>query len=78
MLGESGTSKTGKIYYYYKCQGVKRGLGCKTKSSQKEEIELGVLYRVVEQFFSDGCIVTFVNEFLKQEKRKRYYTFTKK
>ncbi|MDE5917794.1 MAG: recombinase family protein, partial [Oscillospiraceae bacterium] len=31
MCGESGTSKTGKVYHYYKCSSVKRHLGCDMK-----------------------------------------------
>lgn len=70
MVGESGTSKTGKIYYYYKCQGVKRGLGCKIKSPKQEEIEAEVLKHVVGQIFTDGSITLFVKEILKQNKKE--------
>ena len=39
MCGESGTSKTGKVYHYYKCSSVKRHLGCDMKSVRQEDIE---------------------------------------
>ena len=31
MFGESGTSATGRTYYYYKCANVKRRKGCTKK-----------------------------------------------
>ena len=31
MFGESGTSATGRTYYYYKCANVKRRKGCSKK-----------------------------------------------
>jgi len=39
MLGESGTSSTGTIHYYYKCATRKKGQGCKKKPVQKVDIE---------------------------------------
>ena len=35
MFGESGTSATGRTYYYYKCANVKRRKGCNKKTVQK-------------------------------------------
>ena len=32
MVGESGKSRTGVMYHYYKCSGAKRHLGCKRKA----------------------------------------------
>ena len=32
MFGESGTSATGRTYYYYKCANVKRCKGCNKKT----------------------------------------------
>jgi site-specific DNA recombinase len=39
MFGESGTSATGRTYYYYKCANVKRRKGCNKKTVQKEWLE---------------------------------------
>ena len=36
MFGESGTSATGRTYYYYKCANVKRRKGCNKKTVQKQ------------------------------------------
>ena len=35
MVGESGKSRTGVMYHYYKCSGAKRHLGCKRKAIRK-------------------------------------------
>ena len=40
MAGESGRSKSGKVYYYYKCSGHKnRTNDCKKKAERKDFIE---------------------------------------
>lgn len=39
MVGECGTSKTGKTHHYYKCSNVKRKKGCNKKSVKKDWIE---------------------------------------
>lgn len=43
MVGESGTSKTGKVHYYYKCVNAKRGKSCDKKAVQKDWIEQAVV-----------------------------------
>ena len=37
MFGESGTSATGRTYYYYKCANVKRRKGCNKKGRGRGE-----------------------------------------
>ena len=39
MVGDSGTSRTGKAHYYYKCGHAKRKKGCDKKAVKKEWIE---------------------------------------
>ena len=39
MVGDSGTSHTGKAHYYYKCGHAKRKKGCDKKAVKKEWIE---------------------------------------
>lgn len=39
MVGDSGTSRTGKVHYYYKCGNAKRKKGCDKKAVKKEWIE---------------------------------------
>ena len=56
MVGESGTSHTGKVYHYYKCAKRKKGRGCSKKTILKEDI--------------DGEIVNDTIEFLFDKKRE--------
>ena len=39
MVGDSGTSRIGKVHYYYKCGNAKRKKGCDKKAVKKEWIE---------------------------------------
>lgn len=52
MVGECGTSKTGKIYYYYKCYQVKKHLGCDMKSPKKDIIENYVFEEIINMIKS--------------------------
>ena len=70
MDGESGTSHTGKKYHYYKCQGAKRGTGCKKKTVKKDWIEDLVVNYTVQMIMDDStlaAIADIVLEFQKQE-----------
>lgn len=53
MVGESGTSHTGKIHYYYKCGNAKRGKGCKKKAVRKDWIEDLVITQIRSVLFDD-------------------------
>ena len=50
--GESGTSRTGKTCYYYKCASRKRRQPCQKQTVRKEEIE-DLVMTVIKQLFSD-------------------------
>ena len=47
MLGETGTSHTGRVYRYYKCYTAKMNLGCYAKAIRKSEIENAVLESIM-------------------------------
>ncbi|MDR2360006.1 MAG: zinc ribbon domain-containing protein [Oscillospiraceae bacterium] len=47
MVGESGTSGTGKFHQYYKCVSTKNHRGCKKKSVKKAWIETLVMDELV-------------------------------
>ena len=53
MAGESGTSRTGDVYYYYKCGGAKRKLGCKRKAIKKDWIERAAVLITVSRVLRD-------------------------
>ena len=53
MAGESGTSRTGDIHYYYKYGGAKRKLGCKRKAIKKDWIERAAVLITVNRVLRD-------------------------
>ena len=56
MIGESGTSKSGKVHHYYKCAGRKREKNCDKKVEKKEWIERVVVEYTVKEVLTDGNI----------------------
>lgn len=56
MVGESGTSKTGQVHYYYKCTKAKREHACKKKSERKDWIEKLVVQYTVQTVLTDENI----------------------
>ena len=48
MVGDSGTSHTGKAHYYYKCGNAKRKKGCDKKAVKKDWIENIVVNQTME------------------------------
>ena len=56
MFGESGTSATGRTYYYYKCANVKRRKGCNKKTVQKEWLEDLVVRETMKLIQNDAVI----------------------
>lgn len=56
LVGESGTSKTGKIHRYYKCVGRKRKHNCDKKVEKKEWLKQIVVKYTVEQVLTDENI----------------------
>ena len=62
MLGESGTSKTGNIYYYYKCAGAKKKLGCKKKAVKKDWIEDIVINQTMQMIMKTDILTRLVDK----------------
>lgn len=56
MVGESGTSKTGDIHYYYKCAGRKKNHVCTKKTEKKDWIETFVVQFTVQNVLTDKNI----------------------
>ena len=61
MVGESGRSKTGRIYNYYKCVGVKQRLGCDKKAVRKEWIEDLVVRKTYNAIMDDALMDRLVD-----------------
>ncbi len=70
LVGESGTSHTGKIYHYYKCYSVKKGLGCHLRSLRKNDAEKYVFDKVCEKIAEKSIIDIFENSLLKLDSDK--------
>lgn len=74
ITGDSGTSATGQIYYYYTCSNkkVKKGVKpCRSKSYPKEKLERFITKVTKEDVLTDK-VINFVLEktMLLQEERK--------
>lgn len=70
MVGESGTSKSGKLHYYYKCANRKRKHNCDKKVEKKDWIEKLVVQYTVENVLTDEnieLIATRAMELIEKE-----------
>ena len=70
MIGESGTSKLGKVYHYYKCAKRKREKDCDKKVEKKDWLEQLVVKYTVEQVLTDkniDLIATRAMELIEKE-----------
>ena len=56
MVGESGTSRTGKFHQYYKCATAKRTKSCSKKSVQKQWIEDIVVKEIIQMIMDDSTL----------------------
>ena len=56
MIGESGTSKSGKLHYYYKCSKRKKTHDCDKKIEKKNWLENIVVKYTVENVLTDDNI----------------------
>lgn len=70
MVGESGTSHTGKKHYYYKCGGAKRKMGCKKKAVKKEWIENLVISRTMNMIFDDTVLAALTEMVLEVQEQE--------
>ena len=70
MFGESGTSATGRTYYYYKCANVKRRKGCNKKTVQKEWLEELVVRETMKLIQDDAVIDKIVQLVMDDESHR--------
>lgn len=76
MVGESGTSKTGKLYFYYKCIDRKRKHVCTKKVEKKDWIEELVTRFTVQKVLTNeniDSIATRAIEIIEQESADTTY-----
>jgi len=65
MVGESGTSHTGKFHQYYKCVTAKKRKGCTKKSVRKAWIENIVVDETLAML-NDNAIVDYIIELVME------------
>ena len=70
MVGESGTSRTGAVHYYYKCGASKRGKGCKKKAVKKDWIERLVVFWTVNRILKDEEIDKIADKIVAFQERE--------
>ena len=76
MVGESGTSKSGKLHLYYKCINRKRNHNCTKKIEKKDWIEEVVVRFTVEKVLTDeniDLIATRAIEIIEKESADTTY-----
>ena len=72
MVGESGTSGTGKTYNYYKCHNAKRKTGCDKKAVKKDWIENLVVQQTMLMVMDDALIERLIDRLLELQGAENY------
>ena len=70
MFGESGTSATGRTYYYYKCANVKRRKGCNKKTVQKDWLE-DLVVRETMKLIQDDAVIDKIVQLVMDDESHR-------
>ena len=70
LTGESGTSSTGKVKYYYKCLGRKRGTKCELDVFRKEVIEEAIIEAICKTIDSSEIMSSLADDVLELQDLK--------
>ena len=70
MVGESGTSHTGKKHYYYKCGSSKRKTGCDKKAVKKDWIENLVVSQTMSMILDDKALDKLADVLIDFQRRE--------
>ena len=65
LLGESGTGHMGKTYYYYKCNGKKKGHACKNSAYQKDLLEQKVMEIIAKEVYGSDMLQKLIDGIVK-------------
>ncbi|MBQ2828949.1 MAG: recombinase family protein [Clostridia bacterium] len=68
MIGVSGTSQTGDVHRYYKCNSVIKDKSCNKKSVKKDWIEDIVIEQIKKIIFNDDFINHLTEKVLEKQK----------
>ena len=71
MVGESGTGKSGRKFYYYACIKRKRQKACDKKPVKKDWIEETIVRQTRERCLTDEVIAVIVDAALELQERER-------
>ena len=70
MFGESGTSRTGETYCYYKCASAKKKAGCTKKAVRKQWLEDLVVSETMKLIRDDTVIDSLVAAVMELQNRE--------
>ena len=70
MVGESGTSNTGAMHYYYKCGGAKRLKDCDKKAVRKDWIERVVVHLTMQRVMDEEKINRLIDAILVMQEQE--------
>lgn len=71
MTGDGGTSRVGKVYYYYTCNNRKYKRTCKKERAAKDKIEQLVVDALVQLVHSDDFINEVADKVMEYQERER-------
>lgn len=70
MTGDSGTGKSGLVYYYYTCMG-RRAHKCKKERARKDWIEELVINKLVQLVHSDDFVQEVADKCIEYQAREK-------
>ena len=71
MVGVSGTGKSGKLHYYYQCQGKRLGKECDKKPVRRDLIERSVASAIKNNILQDDFIEWMADTVMAYAKKHR-------
>ena len=69
MVGISGRSKCGPMYYYYTCKGKRAGDDCKKRNVNREQIERMIAKSLKENMLTDKAICVLADAAIDYQSR---------
>ena len=70
MVGEGGTSGSGKVHHYYKCVTAKKKRGCHRKALRKNDIEELVMRKTVQSVFECNAMDSLVDHLMEWQAKE--------
>ena len=70
LVGDSGTSRSGSVHYYYTCQSHKRRTGCHKKSIRKEALEDKVINFLLDYCLTGEEVEKIADAIIDHEKKR--------